>query len=216
MDDVLDDALDVFDIGIVDQAYEPVDLKPADVPTKINVEEILEAQKSDSFCQTVLARQLKLMDSAFFEGPDDVLWRRHTREPDTEQVLMPETLRSRVFQLTHHAKLAGHPGQTRTFNNVRLTYYWPHMAAEIFATVLNFTTCAKNRIKWRKRKNPLKLFPATKPLSSLCIDIIRTLTKSKRGYVFLLLITDRFTKLMRVVPLRKITAYNVAIAFDEH
>ena len=42
------------------------------------------------------------------------------------------------------------------------------------------------------------------------------LTKSKRGYVFLLVITDRFTKLARVVPLRKITAYNVAVAFVEH
>ena len=43
MDDVLDDALDVFDIGIADQTYEPVDVTPADVPTKITIEEILEA-----------------------------------------------------------------------------------------------------------------------------------------------------------------------------
>ena len=59
MDDVLDDALDVFDIGIAEQTYEPIDVLPADVPTKITIEEILEAQKTDSFCQTVLARQSK-------------------------------------------------------------------------------------------------------------------------------------------------------------
>ena len=90
------------------------------------------------------------------------------------------------------------------------------MAADIFATVRNCTTCAKNRLKLRKRTNPLKLFPATKPLASFCIDILGPLTKPKRGYVFLLVITDRFTKLTRVVPLRKITAYNVAVAFVEH
>ena len=30
------------------------------------------------------------------------------------------------------------------------------------------------------------------------------------------MITDRFTKPTRVLPLRKITAYNVALAFVEH
>ena len=216
MDDVLDEALDVFDIGIAEGTYEPVDVTPANVPTKITIEEILEAQKTDAFCQTVLARQSKRYDSAFFEGPDGLLRRRHPREPDIEQVVLPDSLRPRVLQLAHHAKLAGHPGQTRMYYNVRRTYYWPHMAADIFATVRNCTTCAKNRLKLRKRTNPLKLFPATKPLASLCIDILGPLTKSKRGYVFLLVITDRFTKLTRVVPLRKITAYNVAVAFVEH
>ena len=113
MDEVLDDALDVFDIGIADQAYEPVDVTPADVRTKITIEEILEAQKTDSFCQTVLARRSKRIDSAFFEGPDGLLRRRHPREPDIEQFVLPDTLRPRVLQLAHHAKLAGHPGQTR-------------------------------------------------------------------------------------------------------
>ena len=216
MDEVLDDELDVFDIGIADQTYEPVDVTPADVPTKPTTEEILKAQKTDSFCQTVLARQSKRIDSAFFEGPDGLLRRWHPREPDIEQVVLPDTLRPRVLQLAHHAKLAGHPGQTRMYYNVRRTYYRPHMAVDIFATVRNCTTCAKNGLKLRKRTNPLKLFPATKPLASLCIDILGPLTKSKRGYVFLLVITDRFTKLTRVVPLRKITAYNVAVAFVEH
>ena len=137
MDDVLDDALDVFDIGIADKAYKPVDVTPADVPTKITIEEILEAPKTDSFCQTVLARQSKRIDLAFFEGPGGQLRRRHSREPDIEQVVLPNTLRPRVLQLAHHAKLARHPGQTGMYYNVHRTYYWPHMPADIFATLRN-------------------------------------------------------------------------------
>ena len=102
------------------------------------------------------------------------------------------------------------------YYHVRCTYYLPHMAADIFATVRNCTTCAKNRLNLRKRTNSLKLFPATKPLASLCIDILGPLTKSKKGNVFLLVITDRFKKLTRVVLLRKITAYNVAVALVEN
>ena len=123
MDEVLDEALDVFDTGIADGTYEPVDVTPANVPTKITIEEILEAQKTDAFCQTVLARQSKRYDSAFFEGADGLLRRRHPREPDIEQVVLPDSLRPRVLQLAHHAKLAGHPGQTRMYYNVRRTYY---------------------------------------------------------------------------------------------
>ena len=198
-DDVLDEALDVFDIGIAEQTYETIDVVPADVPAKITIGEILEAQKTDSFCQTVLARQSKRIDSAFFKGPDGLLRRHHPREAGIEQIVLPETLRPRVLQLAHYAKLSGHPGQTRMYYHVRRTYYWPYMAADIFATVRNCTTCAKNRLKLRKRTNPLKLFPATKPLASLCIDIFGPLTKSKKGNVFLLVTTYRFTKLTRVV-----------------
>ena len=123
MDDVLDEALDVFDIGIAEQTYEPIDVVPADVPTKITIEEILEAQKTDSFCQTVLARQSKRIDSAFFEGPDGLLRRHHPREAGIEQIVLPDTLRPRVLQLAHHTKLSGHPGQIRMYYHVRRTYY---------------------------------------------------------------------------------------------
>ena len=146
MDDVLDDPLDVFDISLAEQTYEPIDVVPADVPTKIIIEEILEAQKTDSFCQTVLARQSKRIDSAFFEGPDGLLRRHHPRETGIEQIALPDTLRPRILQPAHHEKLAGHTGQTRMYYHVRRTYYWLHMAVDIFATVRNCTTCAKNAL----------------------------------------------------------------------
>ena len=125
MDDVLEEVLDVFEIGIADGTYEAVNVTPANVPAKITIEEISEAQKTDSFCQTVLARQSKRYDSAFFEGPNGLLRGRHRREHDIEQVVLPNSLRPRVLPLAHHAKIAGNPGQTRMYYKVRCTYYWP-------------------------------------------------------------------------------------------
>ena len=40
--------------------------------------------------------------------------------------------------------------------------------------------------------------------------------KTKKGYRFLLVHTDRFTKLTQVTPLRRSDAYTVAVAFVEH
>ena len=59
MDDVLDNANDVFHMGIAEQTYEPTEVVPAEVSTKITIEEILEAQKTDSFCQTVLGKTVE-------------------------------------------------------------------------------------------------------------------------------------------------------------
>ena len=89
------------------------------------------------------------------------------------------------------------------------------MAAYIYKTISNCTTCAKKHVKLRKRTHPLRVFPATRPLESLPIDILGPLTKTEKGHRFLLVMSDRFSKLTQVVPLRRIDAYTVAVAFVE-
>ena len=74
-------------------------------------------------------------------------------------------------------------------------------------------TCAINRVRLRKHLNGFKLFPATRPLESLAIDILGLLPMTKAGKRFLLVVTDRFTKHTPVVALRTITAYTIAVAF---
>jgi Integrase core domain len=61
----------------------------------------------------------------------------------------------------------------------------------------------------------LKLFPAKGPLESVAMDILGPLPKSKHGNRFLLVITDRYSKVTQTVPLRAITALSVARAFCE-
>ena len=48
------------------------------------------------------------------------------------------------------------------------------------------------------------------------MDILGPPTKTNKGNQFLLFVADRFTKLTKVIPLRRIDAYTVAIAFVEH
>jgi transposase InsO family protein len=75
------------------------------------------------------------------------------------------------------------------------------------------TLCAKNRFTERKRTSFLKLFPADGPLEFVDMDILGPLPKTEHGNRFLLVISDRFSKLIRTVPLRFITALIVAKAF---
>ena len=120
-----------------------------------------------------------------------------------------------MLDLSHHTILAGHPGQTRMNRHIPETYYWLQMAADIYKRIHNCTTSAKNRVKIRKRTHPLRIFPATRRLEFLAIDILGPSTKTKKGHRFLLLMSDRFSKLTHVVPLRRIDGYTVEVAFVE-
>ena len=89
------------------------------------------------------------------------------------------------------------------------------MAADVAATVRNCAPCARNRVKLRKHTNHLKLFPAEKPLQAVSMDMLGPLPRTERGKRFLLVITDRLSKLTAVGPFRTTNAYSVAIAFCE-
>ena len=176
--------------------------------------EILEEQRGDAFCIQVLTEQ----DSRhrnFHEGPDGILLRRHPVQPDLAQIVLPRVLRPRVLRLCHYSLLAVHPRLNRMYYHIRRIYYWPHMAADVAATIRNCAHCARNRVNLRKHTNDLKLFPAEGPLQAISMDILGPLPRTERGKRFLLVINDRFSKLTAVVPLRTTNAYSVAIAFCE-
>ena len=215
LDETADEPSDVFDFNNVfdEDGTQP---RIADTPLPVTRAEVIDAQRTDDFCQTVLARQSETKDSKFFEDEGGILRRKNPHHPEYPQIVVPASLRPRILSLAHYHKLAGHPGQSRMYYTMRQRFYWPHMAADIQSTVRNCHACAKNRIRLRKRTNPLKTFPATVPLRHVSIDILGALKKTKRGNRWILVMTDRFTKLTQVVPMKKITAQHVAIAFVEH
>ena len=110
LDEVLDEDPDIFDLPM---AYrdDGRNIRIADVPVNITRDEVLEAERFDDFCQTILARQNRHRDSASFEDDYGVLRRRHPTIHGLEQIVLPETLRPRILDLAHYSKFAGHSGQ---------------------------------------------------------------------------------------------------------
>ena len=90
------------------------------------------------------------------------------------------------------------------------------MAVDCYATVKNCVTCAMNRVKLRKRAKVMRLFPAKAPLEFVSSDLLGELIRTRRGNRFVLVIVDRFSKLLRTVPMKRITAIEVAKAFVHH
>jgi len=122
-------------------------------------------------------------------------------------------LRQDLLPMEHNVVRAGHPGSNRMHAAIRRHYYWDFMAADMYDWVASCASCARNRIAPRLRRAMLKLFPATDPFASLSMDLLGPLLETKPGNVFLLIIVDRFSKLVRAVPLAGITATDVSSAF---
>ena len=87
------------------------------------------------------------------------------------------------------------------------------MSEGVKMAVAKCEECAKERVRERKRDTYLKLFPATTPLEEVAIDIMGELTQTPRGNRFILVITDRFSKLVRVAAMKQVRAIDVAKAF---
>jgi len=74
-------------------------------------------------------------------------------------------------------------------------------------------SCSRNRIAPRRRTAVLNVFPPKDPFAILSMDRLGPLTETTTGNVFLLIIVDRFSKLVRAVPLAGVTATDVSSAF---
>ena len=177
---------------------------------QISTEELLITQQQDPFCQTLRKRLEEGVVRAFGINNDGLLVRKSEHGP---QIVIPHALKARVLHIHHYARLGGHPGGRKLYQTIRRHMYWPACAVDCYATARRCPTCARNRIKLRKNTTELQLFPATAPLESVAIDVLGELIQTARGNQYILVISDRFTKLTKTVPMKGLSASEVAKHF---
>ncbi len=132
------------------------------------------------------------------------------------QIVVPEALRARLLHLAHALVAASHPGGRKLYQTLGRDYYWPYMAPACYLHVRNCRDCARERVSFRRVSKALRLFPARSPLEDVSLDILKELLRTPRGNRYLLVITCRFSKLTRVVPLKRVRAWDIAHAFVTH
>ena len=175
----------------------------------IDRDAVLLAQALDEYCQEVVKALNAGRRIQFFEDPDGIL-RRRAAPDGAHQVVIPASLQEQVLHLEHDATLAGHPGESRMYAAMRRYYYWVGMAADVVSYVRNCDSCARQRVRPLARRSPLTLFPATVPFQDIAVDLYGPLERTAAGHRFILVITDRFTKLVRAIPMDGTSAVDCA------
>lgn len=95
-------------------------------------------------------------------------------------------------------------------------FYWSATAFDCYTIRRSCTECGKDVVELWKFWTKLTFLRARAPLTYIATDILGEVVRPKRGYRDLLVITDRFSKSVRTVPVKRITVAAVARAFVFH
>ena len=127
-----------------------------------------------------------------------------------KQLAIPRKLRDNVLKSYHVALFGGHQGQERTYEAIRMKYFWPKMYSDIQTYVKTCIPCQQAKRYIHQKQALLKPLPIGHVFSRLHIDILGPLPKTKDGYRYILMVVDSFSKWTEAFPLQTMEAREVA------
>nr|VZI39678.1 unnamed protein product [Spirometra erinaceieuropaei] len=110
-----------------------------------------------------------------------------------------------------HSEL-GHCGQRRTELAARTRFWWPQLRTSVAHFCQSCTTCASFKTPHPTRRAPMQPMTTGFPGEREGLDIIGPLPISVRGYEYILVMVDYFTKWVEATPLLRQDATSVANA----
>lgn len=144
-----------------------------------------------------------------------VLYRQWTRDNTGEQILhlvLPDSLRDMVLKMLHDDPTAGHLGVTRTMHRVRQRFYWVNNKRDVAKWCMECPECQIHN-KQSCVKAPLKQYRVGNPMERVALDIFGPLPRTSTGKLYILVISDYYTRWTECYPMADIEAQTVAKLF---
>ena len=165
-----------------------------------------------------LARKILLL-SANYNYTDGLLYHQQASRARNInqlhiQLVIPDNLRAVVLKEFHDN--LGHRGKVNTFYNIRNNYYWENMFKDISDYIKSCRACMLHKNVQKKDRAPLSPVQTPNgPFQHFFFDILEPFKTTKHGYTYVLTCIDAFSKMVKLIPLRNITAHTVAEAIFE-
>ena len=200
----------------------------AHTPTRAEFEQ---AQKEDLFCSglkhfvgtgrvppvgpTALQRQIERFGPLCWVSPSGLVYRSmdeheeppyktHVQVPDVldaMRVVVPEGLQKRVMGALHDSQFAAHMGVMKTLRRVNMRFWWPSVREDVIRYVGECSLCSVVKAGRRRARVHLNPYVASYPMHIVHVDLVAGLPEVD-GYKYILVIVDKFTKWVELVPLR--------------
>ena len=117
------------------------------------------------------------------------------------QLVVPETLKRRIFEQAHAGPLGAHLGVDRTVSQIKLNYYWPGMNKDVRLWQAACEVCARGRGPPNRPHATMTKVMASAPMDLVAVDILSGLPTTQDGSNCLLVAVDYFTKWVEAYPL---------------
>lgn len=121
-------------------------------------------------------------------------------------------MRKHILRLSRYPALVGHPGQRRMSDTMRKDYYGPKTAQNMHCTVRDFHICARNGTMSKHKRN-LQLFLISGLLEFVAMDLIGLPPKIVKEFQHVVVISNRCSNLIRLIPTARLTTRSAACMF---
>ena len=134
------------------------------------------------------------------------------------RIVVPSSLQTEIMQEHHSNVISGHFSWSRTLDLISRHFWWPCMREAVEAFVSSCISCQRNK---SSNKRPFGLLtPLPIPDSrwhTVTMDFIMDLPKSSSGNDAIMVLVDKLTKYVHLVPvLKTCSAEDVAKLFIQH
>jgi len=135
---------------------------------------------------------------------------RHVK--DNVQLVVPQTLRRRLFDASHSGPLAAHLGAERMIKQLKSQYYWPGLNKDVHTWCQECHQCQSSKGPPARPHGRLQKVITGEPLDIVAIDILSGLPLATDGSKYILVATDYFTKWSEAYPLPDAEAHTCMTA----
>ena len=148
---------------------------------------------------------------SLFLDDRNILWRNRSETSSRAQLVVPRSLRDTIFNDSHHTTSGGHFGITHTHSKLQLHYFWPGMSDFVRDRISACHKCVARKSPVN-RHHPMGHVPVSGKFERVAMDLLDVSVISSKGYKYILVVCDYFTKYTEAYPLKDKTARSVADA----
>lgn len=140
------------------------------------------------------------------------------READCWKLVIPKHQRNDIIKEFHDPPLRGHLGVYKTVARIQDKYFWPGLKSDVARYVRNCQVCLSTKPEQKKQIGQmLSLTPtASQPWDLIFVDIVGPLPRSSKGYCYILVVADCFSKFTLLFPLRQATTPAIVKLLEDH
>ena len=140
---------------------------------------------------------------SLFLDEDNILWRNRSDAGSRAQLVVPRSLRDTIFNDSF--------GITHTHSKIQLHYFWPGMSDFVKDRISACHKCVARKSPVN-RHQPMGHVPVSGRFERVAMDLLDVSVISAKGYIYILVVCDYFTKYTEAYPLKDKTARCVADA----